>query len=302
IIGLLFLHYLLVRILGIAKPYRKDVPDKTVPANHKLLFVRGGGLIVLILALAVVLPSPYLPPVTIQGIAKEAPSVVATTLVKEFDGSSDTAGYIDNIAPYTFNTRNTYVYSPYSQLDQLNTGSKDQITAFQKALPDVQAQQLKDAAAFFEGWDGKSQTPANNPVIVIVSKLVGMAQAGLYEPALAAANNTATTGNSTTYVLRFLSDSGILEEKASGLSLTTEQYGMLREEGGLAPGAWWLAPIGILNHTVLSNDENGDRDAGIIFGSFFLVLMAFPFIPLVNQLPDKLKVYKLIWREKKHTR
>ena len=46
-------------------------------------------------------------------------------------------------------------------------------------------------------------------------------------------------------------------------------------------------------------DANGDRDAAIIFGTFFLVLIAFPYIPGLNQIPDKLKVYKLIWREKK---
>ena len=76
---------------------------------------------------------------------------------------------------------------------------------------------------------------------------------------------------------------------------------MIREESGHAPGAWWLSPIGLLNHTVLSGDNNADRDASIIFGSLLLTMLAFPFIPYVNQLPDKLKVYKLIWHEKKRT-
>ena len=79
--------------------------------------------------------------------------------------------------------------------------------------------------------------------------------------------------------------------------MTTEQYGMLREEKGrIPPGAWWLAPIGLMNHTILAHDDNGDRDGAIILGMFLLVLIAFPFIPGLNQLPDKLKVYKLIWR------
>ena len=73
---------------------------------------------------------------------------------------------------------------------------------------------------------------------------------------------------------------------------------MLHEESTKAPGAWWLAPIGLLNHTVLANDDNGDRDAAIIFGTLLLLMVAFPYIPYVNQLPDKLKVYKFIWREK----
>jgi hypothetical protein len=77
---------------------------------------------------------------------------------------------------------------------------------------------------------------------------------------------------------------------------------MLHEEAGLAPSAWWLAPIGILNHTILAGDSNGDRDAAMIFGSFFLLMMAFPFIPIVNQIPDKLGLYRLIWRDKKRSK
>lgn len=303
IIGLLFLHYLLVRFLGIAKPYRKDVSAKTVPANHKLLFARGGVLIVLVMALALILPSPYLKPTTIQEIAKSDPKTMAITLVKEFDGSSDTAGYKDNIAPYTYDSRQVYIYDPYTQLVQTGSnGTKDQVAIYQRESSELQTQQLKDASTFFDSWDGKNPDPTNNPAVSIVDKLVSMAKAGLYEPALSVANDSANPGNSTTYVLRFLSDSGVLEDKASGLNLTTDQYGMLHEEGGHAPGGWWLAPIGVLGHTLLKNDTNGDRDGSIIFGSFFLLLIAFPFIPIVNQLPDKLKVYKLIWHEKKSSK
>ena len=72
---------------------------------------------------------------------------------------------------------------------------------------------------------------------------------------------------------------------------------MLREEKGrIPPGAWWLAPIGLLNHTVLAHDDNGDRDGAIIMGLFLLLLIAFPYIPGLNRLPEWLKVSKLIWR------
>ncbi len=304
ILALLFGHYLLVRVLGIAKPYKKEVVVKTVPANHTLLFARGGVLVVLVLALAFVFPSPYIKPITIQEVATGDPSAVATTLLKEFDGTSDTANYIDNIAPYTYNTRDVYIYMPYKQLMQLNqqTNSSDQVAAFQNETPDIQNQQLKDADTFFGSWDGKSQISSSNTAVTIISQLVGMAQAGLYEPAIAASNAQSNPGNSTTYVTRFLSDSGVLADKAANLSLTTDQYGMLHEEAGSSPGAWWLAPIGILNHTILAGDDNGDRDAALIFGSFFILMIAFPFIPILNQIPDKLKVYKLIWRDKKSSK
>lgn len=302
ILALLFMHYLLVRVLGIAKPYRKDVVVKTVPANHILLFARGGVLVVLVMGLAYILPSPYLQPITIQDVAKGAPSTVATTLVKEFNDSSDTATYVDNIAPYTFSTRAVFIDAPYAQLVQVRTGTKNLVTTFESEPAAVQSQQLTDAGTFFDGWNGKDAVRTTNPVITIVNQLVGMAQAGLYEPALSSANAIAVPGNSTTYVLRFLADTGALEDKATALNLTTDKYGMLHEEAGQAPGAWWLAPIGLLNHTILANDSNGDRDAALIFGSAFLLLLAFPFIPILNQLPDKLKVYKLIWRDKKHSK
>ena len=299
IIGLLGLHYLYVRVLGIAKPYRQDVEVKTVPANHKAIFTRGGVAIVAIIALAWIFPSPFLKPTTIAEIAQTDPGLMSKTLVSEFDASSSTATYKDNIAPYTFSTKTVFIDQPYTQISQLNNTSADQLSRLNLESQTIQDKQLADAKTFFESWDGKTNLPKDNPVITIIGSLVNMAKTGLYESSLAAANASAKAKDNSTYVLRFLSDSGVLEERAIGLTMTTDQYGMLHEESTRAPGAWWLLPIGILNHTVLRGDDNGDRDAALIFGSFFLVMIAFPFIPLVNQIPDKLKVYKLIWREKK---
>lgn len=299
ILGLLFLHYLLVRVLGIARPYRKDIEVRTVPANHYVLFARGGVATVAILALAWMFPSPFLKPTSIAEIAQSDPALVAQTLVKEFSVTSDTSAYVDNIAPYTFSTRSVYIDAPYGQLMQINTITTNQLAAYNKQPQAVQLQELETAGTFYETWDGKSSLPQSNPAIIIVGSLVAMAKSGLYESSINTANAVAKPSDSSTYVLRFLADSGVLETRAIGLSMTTDQYGMLHEETTNAPGAWWLAPIGILNHTVLKGDDNGDRDAALIFGSFFLVMIAFPYIPLLNQIPDKLKVYKLIWREKK---
>jgi hypothetical protein len=126
-----------------------------------------------------------------------------------------------------------------------------------------------------------------------------MAAAGLYEPALLSTNLGLKEANTMTFANRFLADTGALEEQASQLGITTEQYGMVREETGSAPGAWWLSPIGLLNHTVLAGDENGDRDGAIIFGSLLLTMLAFPFIPYVNRLPDVLKGWALVWRKER---
>ena len=119
ILGLLFLHYLLIRYLGIAKPHRADIHVPTVKANHMVLFARGGVLVALILLLSIIFPSPFLKPTTIKEIADSAPKLAAQTLVKEFDRSSDTATYLDNINPYKYDTRAIYIEQPYDQLSTL---------------------------------------------------------------------------------------------------------------------------------------------------------------------------------------
>ena len=300
IMGLLGLHYLLVRILGIAKPYRSDSVVKTVPANHKLLFMRGGVLIVMILALALVLPSPYIKPTSIQQVAQQDPQLFGKTLVAEFNRSSDTATYLDTIDPYTYDTRIVYIAAPYEQYLQTQVKATDAYKAFIQEPIGAQTAQLADATAYYskDPVDSHANTP-KSPIVSVVSSLTNMAQAGLYEPALAAANRGTSFGDGSTYTTRFLADTGVLEDKATALNITTDQYGMIREEKGKTPGAWWLFPIGLLNHTVLANDSNGDRDAGIIFGSLLLTMLAFPFIPYLNQLPDKLKAYRYIWRVKR---
>ncbi|MEP7204582.1 MAG: cytochrome b N-terminal domain-containing protein [Candidatus Saccharibacteria bacterium] len=299
ILCLLALHYLLVRVLGIATPYRKGVVVKTVPANHALLFARGGVLTVLILVLAFFLPSPYVKPTTIQSVAQKDPFLTGQTLMAEFTGTSDTATYLDGIDPYNYDTKLVYVAAPYASYLQSRADKTNQLTVFDDQPAAVQAQQLKAATDYYAQDNPDASTAPAGPLMAVMNSLTTMAQAGLYEPVLVNAKSDSGPADVSTYAIRFLADTGVLEAQATLLNMTTEQYGMIREEAGSAPGAWWLAPIGLLNHTVLVNDDNGDRDAAIIFGSLFLTMMAFPFIPYLNQIPDKLKVYPFIWRQKK---
>ncbi len=292
IVVLLFFHYLLVRVLGIAKPYRAEVHVPTVKADHRRLFIRGGLLVGLVMLLAVFFPSPFLKPETAKSIAQADPKLVAQTFVKEFDHSSDTATYLDTIDPYKYDTRAIYIEQPYAKLVALEH-QPNLLQSYAAEPAALQDSQLKQAQDYFDNSFPAKPDPGN-PLETVFSALTNMAVAGLYEPSL---NTASPSGDRTTYTIRFLADSGVLNDRAQALNLTTEQYGMLREESGkIPPGAWWLAPIGLLNHTVLAHDENGDRDGAIILGSFLLLLIAFPFIPGLNKLPDKLKVYKLIWR------
>ncbi len=298
IIALLFLHYALIRLRGIAKPYKKDVSYRIVKANHTLLFFRGFVLICVIILLAVIFPSPMIEPVTIQQVATQDPSLMAITLISETDHSSDTATYMDNIDPYQFNTRKVFVEYPYKKYLAINRTAPDMMRLFLNEDKQTQNKMIKSATAYFTVHNKLTTAPdTKNPLIPVISSLVFMGQSGLYEASL---QQEATTQYNPTYVLRFLSDTGVLEDKANDLTITTPQYGMLREEkGAIPPGAWWLAPLGVMDNTILQNDPNQDRDGAEIAGIFMLLVLAFPYIPFLNDLPDKLGIYKIIWKDKK---
>ena len=294
IVVLLFFHYLLIKVRGIAAPYRSEVSYSVVKANHTILFLRGTGLIVLILILGFFFKSPTILPITIQGVASEDPSLVGKTLMEEFNRSSGTATYLDNIDPYKFDTRQVYVGNPYQVYLKVTKGI-NKLTIFDKTSVSQKDQYIKGSLDYFAKGGQPNISPINsNPLIPVISSLVVMSQSGLYEANL---RTSLSSGYNPTYVTRFLADTGVLEEKATSLGITTNQYGMIHEESSSMPlGAWWLTPIGVLDHTLLANDPNQDRDGAEIIGLLLLFMIAFPYIPLLNRIPDWTRVYKLIWR------
>ena len=94
-----------------------------------------------------------------------------------------------------------------------------------------------------------------------------------------------------------------MDKKADSLGLSLENYGMIKDEKGagiLPPNSWWMAPYNLMDNTIMKNDPNADRDGGEIIGLFILFLATLPWIPGVNKIPDKLKLYMLFWRRKKN--
>ncbi len=298
IIAILLLHYTLVRKLGIATPHRTDIHHTVVKANHTVLFMRGVVAVIVILLLAAAFKSPIIDPVTVQSVANSDSGLMAQTLLVEMDGSSDTATYMDHIDPYTYNLRDVYIFNPYQQATVLDqSGSTNWASVFQSEPTTTQDEQVKAAEDYFTNGGAITTSEVQlNPVIPLISKLVVMGQSGLYEDSL---REQASQGYNPTYATRFLADTGVLEAQATSLGITTDQYGMMREETGHLPGAWWLLPVGLLDHTVLANDANQDQHGAEILGLLILLFLAFPYIPILNRIPDKLSIYKLIWKEKK---
>ena len=295
IIALLALHYSLVRFLGIATPPKPEAEYRVEKANHVVLFLRGGVVVILIVVLAALFPSPYLKPVTIAEAAKSDPNLVAQTLAGEFgrleqigtdpDSRDLTSGYSDNIQPYTFDTRTIFVDVPWKQM--IASGQTPDDLAAVEQLPADGQKKLVDEAVDLVGDNKGGVKESDDPLIGVMKRLTTLAAAGWYDSSL---KGMGEPGDNT-YQLRFLSDLGVLEDQAEKLHMLTEQWGMLREEETARPGAWWLAPIGILNQTILAKDENGDHDGAYILGILILILAAVPFIPGVRKIPVLLRLY-----------
>ena len=297
ILALVTLHYFTVKKLGIAKPYRTDIDYKMVKADHWALFRRGIALVVVICLMAILFPYPFVPQVTIQHVALSEPSLVATTLLQELNSTSNTATYVDNIAPYTFNTSRVFVLTPYDAYARIHAGNNS-AKLFANESASLKVQEIANAFSYFSN-NGTIKDGLNysNHAVSMVSALVLMAQTGIYEPLL---QNAAPGNSNETLVLRFLSDTGYLGDKAEGMGIGLGQYGMIKDGNGIfPPNSWWLLPINLLDNTILANSANQDMYGAEALAITLLLMLAFPFMPYVNQIPDKLGLYKLFWKTKK---
>ncbi len=290
------LHYILVHTYGVSRPYRKDIPYTMAPANHWKLFIRGGVLAVAIFVLAFFFHSPYVPSVRVADIVQQNPSLVATTMLQEFNHTSDTATYFDSIDPYTFDTRTVFVVTPYKQYMVGNQNNA--WTVFKNATPSQQKAYTQEAKDYLSATSTNvlnNIASTTNPVIAMIGTLMPMAKNGLYESIL----NQENPSTNDTYSLRFLSDMGVLDAKAESLNMDTAQYGMAKDDTGslwsLPPGSWWLLPLGGINTAFnLLENPNGDQIAGEILGALLLIFILFPYIPYLNRLPEFLHLAPII--------
>ena len=148
IFGFFVMHYLLERTYGIAKPYRNDIQVRMVSADHTIMYVRGATLVCAIFVMAFLYHSPYVPPIRISDLATQKPSAVETALMQEFDRTSKTATYLDSIDPYTFDTRQVFVTSPYEVL-RVISGAPDAWQTFRDASAYAQSQYITEAETHF---------------------------------------------------------------------------------------------------------------------------------------------------------
>jgi hypothetical protein len=278
-----------------------------------------GVVLALTLLLTVLFSSPDAAPSTIKQWAHTNPVDFVTTATTELDGTSGTGGYGP---PYNHNGTGQHIgfIRPQKWLGvshPINTASDFVLTplrsitgqpALQAALSAYEAAPAKTQTAWSTAYEtalGKaSATPSGSitvkpgqygPVPTMMGSLLTFAQSGGLDGALLTSNQFYQTDY--TKPLLFMADGAPLSDRAQTEHLLGTQWGMMNETGSYPGQSWlWLYTFWY-QIKPFSTSANADVLVMGVMGVLSLAFILIPFLPGVRDLPRKIPIYKLIWRE-----
>jgi hypothetical protein len=278
-----------------------------------------GVVLALVLGLTVLFSSPDVPPSTIKQWALTDPVDFVTTASTELDGTSGTGSYgppynhngdgqrIDFIhlqkwlgVSHPINTASDFVIAPLRSI----TGQP----ALQTALSSYQAAAVKTQTAWSTAYEaalGKaSATPGGlisvpaghyGPLPTMMGSLLTFAQSGGLDGALLTSRQFYQTDY--TKPLLFMADGGVLANRAQAEHLLGTQWGMMNETGSYPGQSWlWLYTFWY-QIKPFSTSANADVLVMGVMGVLSLAFILIPFLPGVRDLPRRIPIYKLIWKE-----
>ncbi len=270
---------------------------------------------ILALGLAAVFSSPDESAITLKGWATVTPNDVVATAVSELAGTSASATYGPpyNSAPegqalgplrpqkwagvrIPIDSANVLVIVPLTTvkddpaltaaLHTWNTAPAEQRIAWATAYGDA-------LAAAPGGDPAQVAVGTYGPVPELGSAFLTLAQSGGLETILSGT----FYGGDTTRAMLLLGDGTYLESLAVARSLGGDQWGMINEAGNY-PGQPWLAPVSFWYQIEpFKSSENADVQIFALVGVLGLMLILLPFIPGLRAIPEKIPVYKLVWRD-----
>jgi hypothetical protein len=293
-----------------------------------------GVVALLAIVLSVLFSSPDDKPSTIAQWSRSLPVNFVTAAATELDGTSGTATYGP---PYNhngegqqawflrpqkwlgvshpINTANDFVIEP------LKTIPND--PQLQSALARYQAAPEKTQKAWGEAYakpleeyekaqEEKKTPPASvaldqatgavtvqasgaGPVPMMMSSLLSLAKSGGLDGSLLTSRQFFQTDY--TKPLLFMSDGGLLGERAEGEHLAGDEWGMMNETGSYPGQAWlWLYALWYQVEP-FKGSENADILVMLMMGVLSAAFVCIPFLPGIRDLPRKIPIYRLIWRE-----
>jgi hypothetical protein len=301
----------------------------------KELCIAVGVIALLAVLLTVLLSSPDDKPSTIGQWSHQLPADFATTAAQELDETSGTAEYgppynhsSGSVQHFLFlhpqrwlgvshpiNTADDYVIKPLETVP--NDESLRSALAEYKAAPEKRKKEWSEAYAkpleeYATAMEEKKTPPSTvsvnqsagtvtvrasgaGPVPIMMSSLLALAQSGGLDGSLLTSNQFFQTDY--TKPLLFMADGGLLAERAEQQHLLGEQWGLMNETGSY-PGQPWLWLYALWYQVEpMKSSPNADIQVLLIMGLLSLAFISIPFIPGVRDIPRRIPIYRLIWRE-----
>jgi hypothetical protein len=278
-----------------------------------------GVVLAIALVLTILFSSPDEHSTTVRSWARNDPVDFVTTAVSELDGSSGTAGYG---APYNHAADGQHIAFIYLAkwlgVSHPVDTAQDFVLAPLRAIPGQPA--LQAAVASYQSAPAKTQTAwtdaytkalgnakANSdgsisvaagtygPVATIMPSLLSFAQSGGLDGALLAGKQFYETDY--TKPLLFMADGGQLANRAMAEHLLGTQWGIMNETGSYPGQVWlWLYTFWY-QIKPFSTSANADILVMAVMGVLSLAFVLIPFLPVIRDIPRRIPIYKLIWRE-----
>ena len=133
------------------------------------------------------------------------------------------------------------------------------------------------------------------PLPTMMGSLLSFAQSGGLDGALLTSKQFYQTDY--TKPLLFMADGGVLANRAMQQRLLGTQWGMMNETGSFPGQSWlWLYTFWY-QIKPFSTSTNADILVMAVMGVLTLAFILIPFIPGVRDLPRRVPIYKLIWRD-----
>jgi hypothetical protein len=278
-----------------------------------------GVVLTLAIVLTIAFSSPDDAPSTIKQWSRTQPIDFVTTAATELDGSSTTGSYGppynhassgQHIAfihlakwlgvDHPINTAQDFVLAPLRSLT-------DQPT-LQRAVTTYEAAPAKSQAGWTSAYETAlakaSSAPAGSisvtsghygPLPTMMNSLLRFAQSGGLDGALLTSRQFYETDY--TKPLLFMADGGVLTSRAQQQHLLGPQWGMMNETGSF-PGQTWLWLYTFWYQIKpFSTSANADLLVMGVMGVLTFALILIPFLPGIRDLPRRIPIYKLIWRD-----
>ena len=278
-----------------------------------------GVVLALAVVLTIVFSSPDDPPSTIKAWSRTAPVDFVTTAATELDGSSGTGSYgppynhnasgqriaFIHLAKWLgvshpINTAQDFVLAPLRSLTNQ--------PALQKAVSTYEAAPAKTQTGWTSAYETAlakaSATPSGaiavkagsyGPLPRMMGSLLTFAQSGGLDGALLTSKQFYATDY--TKPLLFMADGGVLTNRAQAQHLLGEQWGLMNETGSY-PGQTWLWLYTFWYQIKpFSTSANADILVLAVMGVLTIGLLLVPFIPGLRDIPRRIPIYKLIWRD-----